>query len=552
MRVHILGFLLSCSLVASAAGQTKVDAILQKDATTSPRVRVIIVTRPDPDQGASGGQSATNTSSYVASSLGADATGVQSIGSLPAVTAEVSANALSKLNADPNVVLVTPDTPMPPTLFKSVPEIGGDKVQAMGYTGTNYSVAVLDTGVQVDHPALMGTVIAEACFSTQVSDQYKVRSLCPDQLDMSTVPGAAQKCPPNIAGCEHGTHVAGIVAGHHLQAGGHTFDGVAPGAKIVAIQVFTEFDQPDVCGAAGKCVRSFTSDQLRALDWVYKNRDKFKIAAANMSLGGGYHDKNCDKDSALTEVIQRLRAKGVLTVVAAGNERFYDGLAEPACISATVSVAAEDVPGHLDTTYSNVSQLIHIAAPGTGILSTVPGSSYEVMSGTSMAAPHVAAAFAVLRQEYPNDTADQLEQLLIAGAPTAVDKRTGTKLPALELYHTAQALGGAGAAAAASPPPNPATPQPNAAPVPAATIDAKSGSFIVQSTQPQSDLESALGEKCIGLKCDFKPISPGSYKLDIGPSGAGNTQMPDKLAIEKMFNGKGVKVFNNSISAPFK
>jgi subtilisin family serine protease len=488
----------------------------------------------------------------VASALGVDATRVQSIGSLPAVTAEVSANALSKLNADPNVVLVTPDTPMPPTLFKSVPEIGGDKVQALGYTGTNYSVAVLDTGVQADHPALAGTVIAEACFSTQDSDQYKVRSLCPGHLDMSTLPGSAQKCPSNIDGCEHGTHVAGIIAGHHLKTEGRTFDGVAPGAKIVAIQVFTEFDQPDVCGGAGKCVRSFTSDQLRALDWVYKKRDNFKIAAVNMSLGGGYHDKNCDKDSALTEVIQRLRAKGILTVVAAGNDRFYDGLAEPACISTTVSVAAEDVPGHLDTSYSNVSPLVHISAPGTGIVSTVPGSSYKVLSGTSMAAPHVAAAFAVLRQEYPNDTADQLEQLLIANAPTAGDDRTGTKLPALELYHTALALGTAGPAVAGAPPPNPEAPQPNAAPVPAATIDAKSGSFIVQSPQSQADLESTLGENCVGVKCDLKPISPGSFKLDIKPTGADNTPTLDKGAIEKMFNGKDVKVYNNSISAPFK
>ncbi|WP_331303646.1 S8 family peptidase [Methylobacterium oryzae] len=197
--------------------------------------------------------------------------------------------------------------------------------------------------------------------------------------------------------------------------------------------MFTQFTGADECGGRDTCILSFTSDQLRALDWVYKQIDKHKIASVNMSLGSGYHDAPCDRTLALTEMIERLKAKGVATVVAAGNDHYYDGIAEPACISSTISVAAENKLGAIDVAYSNRSPLVHFVAPGTDIVSTVPGGGYKTLSGTSMAAPHVAAAFAAVRSQNPGLTVQQIEAKLVANGSLVEDTTTGVKFRALSL-----------------------------------------------------------------------------------------------------------------------
>ena len=449
-------------------------------------------------------------------------------------------------------MLVTRDIPMPPTLMDSVPFIGGDKVHKLGFTGANETVAVLDTGAETSHPALVGAVVAEACFSTDKSDIYKLTSLCPGQFDVSTVAGAAGQCPSSVLGCDHGTHVAGIIAGHNMLYSSKSFDGVAPAAKILPIQVYTLFEDAKLCGAAGKCVLSFTSDQLRALEWVFKHRDDFKIAAVNMSLGSGYYDKPCDKSSALTEIIERLRAKGIATVIAAGNDHYSDGIAEPACVSSAVSVAATKKDGSLDVHYSNVASMVHIAAPGTEIISSLPGSGYGAKSGTSMAAPHVAAALALLKQEYPSDTVSQLEARLISGAPTTIDVRTGTKLPRLELVHAAPAVGSASASSTPSGQSNEASApafQPPSSP-------AGTGSFILKTEQPAAEIESSLTEKCTSLKCDLKTIGQGTYKLDVSPNANVSPDEKSKLTVDADFikgllkNKEFVSVFDNRLSAP--
>src|SRR5262245_408316 len=538
------------SLIGSPLfAQTKIESAVAAQFKSAPLTRVLIVMRPDPEQ-PNGGMSLSSPSGYLSSVLGGHASNVRPIGGLPVTSAEINATALPLLRDDPNVLLVTRDIPMPPTLMDSVPLIGGDKIHQLGFRGTDRAVAILDTGIQFDHPALAGAVVTEACFSTTTSSIYKVTSLCPSALDMSSLPGAARRCPSEVDGCEHGTHVAGIVAGHNMSFGQKNFEGVAPAAKIVPVQVFTLFEGANACGAAAKCVLSFTSDQLRALEWVFKHRDEFKIAAINMSLGSGYHDAACDSTSALTEIIERLRAKGVPTVIAAGNSAFNDVVAEPACVSSSVSVAATKKDGSLDVTYSNVSTLVHIAAPGTDIVSTVPGSAYARLSGTSMAAPHVAAAFALMRQEYPNDTVLQLENRLTAGAPITADPRTGTKLPRLELSHAATA-GPAIASQAAAPPPMSSPP---AAPV----VPSASASFIVKTEKPAAELEATLGQNCSQLDCKLKPIGENTYKLDVKPVGRMSpneraTFNIDTAGVHELLNSDpGTKVYDNRLSIPFQ
>jgi Subtilase family len=554
-RLAVLAYLL---LPLAALAQNKVESSVAAQLKSAPLTRVLIVTRPDPEK-PNGGMSISSPSAYVASALGGHATNVRSIGGLPVTSAEINATALGTLRHDPNVLLVTRDIPMPPVLMDSVPFIGGDKVHQLGFRGTDRSVAVLDTGVQFDHPAFTDAIVKEACFSTPTSNVYKVTSLCPNAFDMSSLPGAARGCPANIDGCEHGTHVAGIVAGRNMSFAQKNFEGVAPGAKIVAVQVFTLFEGTDVCRGAPKCVLSFTSDQLRALDWVFKNRDELRIAAVNMSLGSGYHDTPCDGSSPLTEIIERLRAKGLPTVIAAGNDAFNDGIAEPACVSSAVSVAATKKDGSLDVAYSNVSTLVHIAAPGTDIVSSVVGSNYATLSGTSMAAPHVAAALALLRQEYPNDTALQLEQRLTTGAPLTTDPRTGTKLLRLELSHAAAAgatIAGTGAGLS-GPAAAPTPPQPTAPTVPSVSVPA-SGSFIVRTERAATELEAILGQNCRDLSCKLKAIGKNTYKLDVNPGGQ---MSPDERVkfnmdasdVHQLLNkDPATQVYDNRLSLPLQ
>ena len=177
--------------------------------------------------------------SYVQSVLEDSGANFMAIGKLPAVAAEVTKEGLEKLREDPNVVLVTRDVPMPASLLQSVKNVGAVVHFDKGFKGSGINVAVLDTGVDTSHPALKDSVVSEACFSTAQSTIFKIKSLCPGAFSEAVKPGAATKCPHDVDGCEHGTHVAGIIASHGLFEADVPISGVAPAAGIVAVQVFT-------------------------------------------------------------------------------------------------------------------------------------------------------------------------------------------------------------------------------------------------------------------------------------------------------------------------
>ena len=134
----------------------------------------------------------------------------------------------------------------------------------------------------------------------------------------------AVHCNLSLVGCDHGTHVAGIAAGQTSPVG---FDGVARGANIIAVQVFSRLHDSTgntPCANAERsspCALSFTSDQMQALEYVYNLRNTLNIAAVNMSLGGGKHTSACDSD-ALKPIIDNLPAAGIATVIAAGNKGY--------------------------------------------------------------------------------------------------------------------------------------------------------------------------------------------------------------------------------------
>jgi len=337
--------------------------------------------------------------------------------SIPYVVLEVDAAALEALADNPAVANIQADVPAPPLLAESIPIIGADDAWAAGYSGAGQVIAILDTGVEKTHPFLTGKVVGEACFSTTAPANGST-SLCPspnangDQIGE----GSGVNCPTGISGCGHGTHVAGIAAGKGDASG------VAKDASLLAIQVFSRFDgsQCSTYGMSSPCVLSWTSDQLAALDWLYSQRDSFDLAAANMSLGGGLFSSVCDNDSRKA-AIDNLRSVGIATVAAAGNSGSRTSLSSPACISSVVSVGAT-TDADAVASYSNAAPFLSLLAPGSSIRSSVPSNDYQTMSGTSMAAPHVAGAWAVLKQVRPGATVDELLAVLgSTGLPVSAD-----------------------------------------------------------------------------------------------------------------------------------
>jgi len=307
-----------------------------------------------------------------------------------------------------------------PVLMDSVPLIGADQAWALGYDGSGQTVAVIDSGVDSAHVFLAGKVIDEACFSTTTGSQ--TTSLCPNGADQQFGPGAGIYCSLDLEGCWHGTHVAGIVAGDGRPAD-LPLSGVGRGASLMSIQVFSQINTVLDCGGLPPCLGAFTSDILAALEHVYNLRTTHDFASVNMSLGGGLFTAACD-DEPYKPFIDNLRAAGIATVIASGNDGSTNQLSAPACVSSAVSVGATTKDDQV-ADYSNVAPFLSLFAPGDEILSSYPGDAFAVASGTSMAAPHVAGTWAIMKQAAPSASVDDILNTLISTGVPITDPRAG-------------------------------------------------------------------------------------------------------------------------------
>ncbi|WP_257003747.1 proprotein convertase P-domain-containing protein [Streptomyces sp. SA15] len=360
---------------------------------------------------------------------------------LPVVTLEVTQAGLTDLQSQPGVVSVTEDVPLPPSLTETTAKIGSDTAAIAGKTGTGATVAVLDTGVEAGHAFLGGRVTDQACFSVN-NVELGVSSLCPNGQEAQEGTGAADTaqsaCASLSGACDHGTHVAGIAAGNGQGVAGAPLRGVAPGANIAAVQVFSLFDNDAYCGAGGSpCVLSYSSSQMKGLEKVLAWKSAGKpIVAANMSLGAGRFTAPCDLDPR-KGIVDRLWSANVATVIAAGNNGHTDAVAAPGCVSSAVTVGSTSDDDQLSA-FSNRGTLLDLLAPGNAVTSSVSGGAFAAKNGTSMAAPHVAGALAVLKQTYPTEGIDSLVSLLAtSGTPISY---TGATTPRIDVGKAVQAI----------------------------------------------------------------------------------------------------------------
>jgi subtilisin family serine protease len=362
----------------------------------------------------------------------------------------VSPAELEALAQMPEVTSIEEDPLRKPSLSFSVPHIGAGTAWTSGYTGAGQVVAVLDTGVDKNHPFLAGKVVSEACYSSTSPGLYS--SVCPGGLLESTAPDSGLPC--GRPSCGHGTHVAGIVAGRN---GPSSLAGVAIDASLISVQVYTEFWTG--CGAEPvPCLGSFASDEIKGLERVLALQGSFSISAVNMSLGDGRNEAPCDNANlAEKAAIDNLRAIGIATVISAGNDGYANALTEPACISSAISVGStwaragwiNDCLGFpvaissVDSMscFSNSAYFLNLLAPGSTIKSSVPGADYVESSGTSMAAPHVAGAWAVMKQKKPTATVSEVLGSLVRTGRLISNPRNGIVTPRIDLAQAVASLG---------------------------------------------------------------------------------------------------------------
>ncbi|MGC4938781.1 S8 family serine peptidase [Kribbella sp. DT2] len=275
-----------------------------------------------------------------------------------------------------------------PTLDKSVPQIGAPAAWADGLTGRGVTVAVVDSGIDAQHPDLAGRVAATKNF---------VDAPTGDQVG-------------------HGTHVASTITGTGAASGG-AYRGVAPDVRLIDAKV---------CGLDG-CPEDAI---LAGLEWAAVEQ---RAGVVNVSLGG----PDAPGDDLLEQAVNTLSTQhGTLFVVAAGNA----GQGGPGTIDSPGSAASALTVGAVDkqdrladfssrgATYGDALTKPDVTAPGVDIVAAkaagteagLPvGDQYVSLSGTSMATPHVAGAAAILRQQHPDWTGAQVKAALMASAKPA-------------------------------------------------------------------------------------------------------------------------------------
>jgi subtilisin family serine protease len=287
------------------------------------------------------------------------------------------------LRADPDVASVVPDavgavadwpqdTPPDDTLYatnqQDFPLIGVPAAWTMTTGSPSVIVGLLDTGYESTHPDLAAIPIVA---------QYNART--------------GTKTITDVYG--HGTHVAGTIAAKANNGLGVA--GVAPGIRIMPVKVMDNSGQ------------GYWSDFLEGVDWARTHG----ASIINLSLGGTL---TTTQAAAFQPTFDAAYEAGVVVVAAAGNnnrnEPFY-----PASFAHVISVAAT-TNNDTKASFSNYGPAVDLSAPGSNIMSTYPGGTYRLMSGTSMATPHVVGLAALIRSYHPSYTVDEVETAMEVNA----------------------------------------------------------------------------------------------------------------------------------------
>jgi len=321
-----------------------------------------------------------------------------------------------------------------PQLNKTTQYINADALWDEGIDGSNQVIVIIDDGIDSQHDMFAGKILDEACFSEKVETTDE--SLCGNGAITQIGVGAASNCRNIADACDHGSHVAGIAAGNDRN--GTVVKGVAYASKLIPIQVFTAVNDREECDGQEKCIRSYLSSILSGLNHVVDLAEKYNIASVNMSIGGTeLFQDHCDDDFRKS-TIDTLLSLDIATVIAAGNNGAVGAINAPGCVSSAVTVSSSIISVPDDQV--NHSANVDLLAPGVQIRSASFGNNYAVLSGTSMATPHVSGAFALLRSADPQASVADIENALKAGGTPVDSTGWNWKTPLINLSESLSVL----------------------------------------------------------------------------------------------------------------
>lgn len=308
-------------------------------------------------------------------------------------------------------------------------------LQDLGLDGSGMKVAVIDSGVDTDHPDLQSLLVGQQCFC---SNSGGIGGCCPNGQATQSGAGAAED------GHGHGTNVTGIIVGQ----GNIAPRGSVPASELVVVRVLD--NNNSFC-----C----SSDVVAAMDWVASNHPD--VDAVNLSVGtGSLFSGNCDNSTSFTQAmsvaVNKLIANGAVVTSSSGNQGNSNNISAPACVQNAVSVGATwDFTGGAitflgctessttpkkPTCFTNRSVTTDLYGAGAFVRSTGLNGATSNFGGTSMAAPMVAACAVALKQAVPFSTVTQRVDAIKLAPTTVTDPVSGRSYPFLDCVDALQVL----------------------------------------------------------------------------------------------------------------
>ncbi len=334
------------------------------------------------------------------------------------ISMKVSEAELEKLRANKNIEIIVPVEKVEAFLQDSVPLINATRVWPLqinnsNLTGFGQTVCVLDTGINFSHVGLIGKN-KTACLINCLGGS------CTENCGIYDDHG-------------HGTHVAGIVGASP------TISGVAIGVNLIGVKVLYADGSGDF------------DDVAAGINWCANNANTYNISVITMSLGTNCvlnpelcYSSYCDSQPVVSlsaPAVDNAVANNISVIIASGNNGNTQYISAPACIKNATAVGATD-KSDLIWSGTNRNNLLDLLAPGVSINSTSKSGGYETRTGTSMAAPHVAGAFAILSQLYRlqsnrNATPFEIQNVFNITGRKINDAGTGLNFSRIDVYSAA-------------------------------------------------------------------------------------------------------------------
>jgi cysteine-rich repeat protein len=356
--------------------------------------------------------------------------------SLSGMALWVQRRAIDALSLHAEVEFLYLDAKVQAVLAQGVSLIGGDDAHALGYTGSGVKVAVLDTGIDTNHPDLVDDLVAQHCFC----DTHRAPNLG------GCCPGATGESTSAEDDEGHGTSVSGIIT----SSGAVAPIGVAPDAEIVAVKVLSNTGSGNF------------SDIAAGLDWVLTERAVAGgpvegVQVVNMSLGDSGEYSNASANPCIgtntANAIVALHAAGVAVFAASGNDGHDNGISFPACVAQAISVGGvydsslgpvswcgdaactttlcTDSPTAADVfvCHSNSDELLDVLAPNYRTSTSGLGGGTTAIGGTSASGPYAAGEAALLLDVDDALTPEEIRTLLTSHGPQVTNSDNGLSFP---------------------------------------------------------------------------------------------------------------------------